>query len=59
MLKKIEEGLSCDYKFTPSDSNRCCRNCKNYNPIDETKGICYEYEVLPSGGCKYFTPKDK
>ena len=58
-IKKIEEGLDCGYKFFPPDSKRCCKNCNNYHPIDKTRGICYEYEVLPNGGCNFFTPKDK
>ena len=59
MIKKIEEGLSCDYRFKPVDSTRTCKNCKKYRPVDAMKGICYEYEVLPYGGCKYFEPKKK
>ena len=58
-IKKIAEGLDCGYKLVPSDSDRCCQNCNNYHPIDKTRGICYEYEVLPTGGCKFYTPKEK
>ena len=57
MVKKIREGLSCGYKFNPEESSRCCDNCKHYNPLDTTRGICYEYEVVPYGGCKHFEPK--
>ena len=58
VAEKIREGLACDYRFVPPDPRRCCQNCRNYQPIDEATGICYEYEVLPYGGCKYFAPKE-
>jgi len=57
LIRRIEEGLECGYEFEPADMNRCCRNCKKYQPVDETRGICYEYEVVPYGGCKHFEPK--
>jgi hypothetical protein len=57
MPKKIKEGLSCGYKFDPQDNRKRCDSCKHYRPLDSTKGICWEYEVVPYGGCKHFESK--
>lgn len=57
-LKKIKEGLDCEYKFSPTNASRCCQNCKKYRPTDSLRGICYEYEVVPYGGCKHFEARD-
>ncbi len=48
-----------DYQLNPEQSQRCCQNCKHYIPVDQYKGICYEFEVLPYAGCKFYEEKEK
>jgi hypothetical protein len=50
-------GKYADYTESPADPAHTCANCAKYEPTDAGKGICFEYEVLPKAGCKFFAPK--
>jgi hypothetical protein len=47
------------YTTLPEQSERCCENCRHYIPVDQYKGRCYEFEVLPYAGCNFYEEKEK
>jgi hypothetical protein len=57
MLKTPDIQYS-GYTETPEQETRCCINCKFYKPIDDKRGKCYEYEVLPHAGCELFKERE-
>lgn len=47
------------YCQSADNKEKCCMNCMYYVPVDDMKGLCYEYEVLPYAGCNFFVVKEE
>jgi len=42
---------------TNGESGKQCKDCANYISVDETRGICFDHNVVPSGSCIFFKAK--
>lgn len=56
-MNPSRDGCGCGRSFTPKISEKRCENCKCFRAADTVRELCYECEIVPLKGCKYFEPK--